>query len=137
MPFHAAIKVEKPRMSRMSGRTLHARPAQLSVMMISATMAPRMRKMPKPLANRTRGRLPLQMAQRMKFGWAWRRSVYSTVSTISLKADGCVVYSSALRTAWRSRPDRFRQRFESSAMYTVMMREISSRYGWILTASGS
>jgi hypothetical protein len=133
MPFQAAIRVDMPRISRISGSTRHARPAQLSVMMTSATMAPTMRKMPRPRANSTRGRLPLQMAQRMKLGCAWRRSVYSTVLAISLNADGCVVYSSALSTACRSRPDRFRQRLESSAMYTAMMREISSRYGWILT----
>ena len=54
-----------------------------------------------------RGVLELLTVQRMKFGWAWYRRNMSTVPTICLKADGCVVFAKAWIRASRSLADRF------------------------------
>jgi hypothetical protein len=70
MPFQAAIKVETPRMRRMIGKTRHPRPRLLIVKRMSVTMPAKMRKIPRPRANKTRGLLPLQMAWRTKLGCA-------------------------------------------------------------------
>lgn len=72
----------------MIGSTLHPRPAELSVMSRSAMNAARIRKIPKPRAKMTRDRLPLQIVQRMKLGWACLRSENSTLVAMELKALG-------------------------------------------------
>ena len=70
IPFHAAISVDTPIKSPTADKTRHPRPALLKTsrmpVMIPATIPP----IPNPRAKITRGRLPLQMLQRMKFGWA-------------------------------------------------------------------
>jgi hypothetical protein len=88
MPFQAAISVEIPMRKPMMERTRQARPALLRVMRMAAMKPPTMPAMPRPRAKMTRGRLPLQMVQRMKLGCAWQRSDHSTVVATSWKADG-------------------------------------------------
>jgi hypothetical protein len=129
IPFHAATRVEKPRRNKITGKTLQARPALLNVRRMSVTIPAMMRNMPSPRAKMTRGLLPLQIAWRTKLGWACWRKEYSTLLITSLKADGWVVCSSALRSARRSRPEMLSSRGEPPAMYIVRMRDISSRYG--------
>lgn len=70
MPFHAAMSVANPMISSKIGSTRHARPTELNVRRMSARMPATMTNMPRPRAKMTRGRLPLQMAHRMKLGWA-------------------------------------------------------------------
>ena len=70
MPFQAAMRVEMPSIKPIIGSTRHARPAEESVMRMSARMPRRINEIPRPRAKITRGRLPLQMVQRMKLGWA-------------------------------------------------------------------
>jgi hypothetical protein len=60
--------------------------------MRSAMRPAAMVKTPRPRAKMTRGRLPLQMAHRMKLGWDCLRREYSTVAMIELKAEGWVVF---------------------------------------------
>jgi len=76
----------------------------------------RMPAMPRPRAKMTRGRLPLQMVQRTKFGWACLRSEYSTVGMIERNAEGWVVFCRAWRTDCRSRADRLSSRGLPPAM---------------------
>jgi hypothetical protein len=106
MPFHAAMRVEIPMMRRMIGSTRHPRPAELNVMRRSARIPRRINEIPRPRAKMTRGRLPLQMVQRMKLGWAWRRREYSALVNAARRAEGCVVCWRAWRTALRSRSER-------------------------------
>ena len=109
MPFHAANSVEMPIKNGTAAMTRHGRAAELTVSSTAVTTPPMMPAVPRPRANSTRGRLPLQMVQRMKLGCAWRRSAHSTVRSTRWKADGCVVVASA-----RSRPVRsFAARFSS------------------------
>ena len=67
MPFHAAMSVATPTMNPIAERILQDRPALLSVTSTAAMIPPTMPPTPRPRANMTRGRLPLQMVQRMKF----------------------------------------------------------------------
>lgn len=73
-------------------------------------------KIPRPRAKMTRGRLPLQIAQRMKLGCDCLRREYSTVAMIEWKADGWVVFWRAWRRACFSREERLSSRGELSAM---------------------
>lgn len=71
MPFQAASRVEIPIQKATADNALQPLPPLLNVMS-TAVMAPAtIRDTPRPRANITRGRLPLQMVQRMKLGWAW------------------------------------------------------------------
>lgn len=56
--------------------------------MMLATRPAAMVKMPRPRAKMTRGRLPLQIAQRMKLGCDCLRREYSTVAMMEWKAEG-------------------------------------------------
>lgn len=71
MPFHAAIKVAMPMMKPMADNARQARSERLTVSKVADVKPARMPVTPRPRANTTRGRLPLQMDQRTKLGWAW------------------------------------------------------------------
>ena len=68
MPFQAAMSVAIPMNQPMKGITRQPRPAEDKVMMMFAMRPAAMVKTPRPRAKITRGRLPLQIAQRMKLG---------------------------------------------------------------------
>lgn len=68
MPFQAAMSVEMPMNQPRKGRTRQPRPACDRVMRRSARKPAKIPKMPRPRAKMTRGRLPLQIVQRMKLG---------------------------------------------------------------------
>lgn len=68
MPFQAAMSVEMPMTKPINERTLQARPALLRVRRMATMRPATMPPMPKPRAKMTRGRLPLQIVQRMKLG---------------------------------------------------------------------
>lgn len=68
IPFQAQMSVATPIRKPMADKTLQPRPAWLSVIRIAATMPPMIPPTPRPLANMTRGLLPLQIVHRMKFG---------------------------------------------------------------------
>lgn len=91
--------------------------------------------MPRARAKMTRGRLPLQMLQRTKLGCDCRRSASSTAWLMGRKALGCVVLDRAAITVARSRAEMLSSRGEFSAMYIAIMRDTSSRNGWIVTAT--
>jgi hypothetical protein len=88
MPFHAAIHVAVPIMKPMKVNTRHARLAPLKARTMPATMPAMIPPMPRLRAKTTRARLPLQIVQRMKFGWAWQRSDHSTVVSTLRNAEG-------------------------------------------------
>lgn len=116
MPFQAAINVEIPMKNPMIEMTRQARLAVLRVRRIATRRPATMPPIPRPRAKITRDRLPLQMVQRIKLGWAWQRRDHSTVDITSLKAEGWVVFWSAWRSAERSLDDKFSCREPPSAM---------------------
>lgn len=95
MPFHAAMRVEIPMKNPTNGRIRQERAAEDKVIRMAAIKLMMMVMMPKLRAKIIRGWLPLHIVHLMKFGWAWCRSVHSTVACTCPKADGCVVISSA------------------------------------------
>lgn len=133
MPFHAATKVAMPTNQPIAAKALKPRGALLKVSSVAAAKPNRIVLTPRPRAKMTRGRLPLQMVQRMKFGWDWCRSEHSTVAATSRSADGCVVVANAFSTAARSRDERLSSRGAPSIRYVAITRLISSRKGWIVT----
>jgi hypothetical protein len=68
MPFQAAISVETPIKKAMMDMTRHARLALLRVRRMAISRPATIPPIPRPRAKTTRGRLPLQMVQRMKLG---------------------------------------------------------------------
>lgn len=71
IPFHAAISVATPIRNPIADRALQSRPALLRVMSMAATRPAMIPATLRPRAKITRGRLPLQILQRMKLRCAW------------------------------------------------------------------
>ena len=68
IPFQAAKRVAIPIIKGTAEMILHGREAPLTVRRTTVTMPPTIPPMPRPRAKITRGRLPLQIVQRMKLG---------------------------------------------------------------------
>jgi len=74
IPFQAAMLVDKPSTQSIMLSQRHPRCIPLIANTNASKIPSRISAAPRPRAKMTRGRLPLQMASRMKLGWCcWRR----------------------------------------------------------------